>query len=168
MIFNYYEEAHKKSSLTNFIEKYNLYHILCNDIIKAGEPEKINYKPLEDISLEDINYILEYDIGKPEIKTLEELETLEEHIKEDIEYYYNYSNEEYYQYYIISPHDLRYWNLINYDIFYIEELDLYYVGIGHWGTSWSYILTNIPLITNEKGNLEIDRDYIFNNLDYDL
>ena len=30
-------------------------------------------------------------------------------------------------------------------VYYCEELDIYLWGVTHWGTSWDYVLTNIPL-----------------------
>ena len=53
---------------------------------------------------------------------------------------------EVFQYYIIT------WNgaeiLKDYTdelVYYNENLDMYLWGITHWGTSWDYVLTDIPL-----------------------
>ena len=34
--------------------------------------------------------------------------------------------------------------LPTYEIFYSDELDLYLLGVGHWGTSWSFFFTEAP------------------------
>lgn len=55
-------------------------------------------------------------------------------------------NDEIFQYYIISDGAaqlLQEWT--DELIFYNEELDLYVWGVTHYGTSWSYVLTDIEL-----------------------
>ena len=57
-----------------------------------------------------------------------------------------------YQYYIISGSGAQF--LEDYTdeiVFYHEELDMYLWGITHFGTSWDYVLTDIPIV----GNVEI-------------
>ncbi len=76
----------------------------------------------------------------------EELEELEER-KEELE---NESNDEIFQYFIISDSGaeiLKDWT--NEIVFYNEELDMYVWGVTHYGTSWSYVLTNIKLNCGE-------------------
>lgn len=74
-------------------------------------------------------------------------------ITED-EYFDNGGHEYYtdiYQYFIISAYGAelleRYTNEI---VFYNEELDLFVWGVSHWGTSWDYVLTNIPVKLEEE------------------
>ena len=53
---------------------------------------------------------------------------------------------EIYQYYIISESGARF--LRDYTdeiVFYNEDLDLYLWGITHFGTAWSYVLTDVKL-----------------------
>lgn len=60
---------------------------------------------------------------------------------EDGDYY------EIYQYYIISDGGARILkDLTDELVFYHEELDMYLWGITHFGTAWSYVLTDIRLI----------------------
>ena len=57
-----------------------------------------------------------------------------------------------YQYYIISGSGAQF--LEDYTdeiVFYNEELDMYLWGVTHFGTSWDYVLTDIPIV----GNVEI-------------
>lgn len=68
-------------------------------------------------------------------ETQENIDTLNEEHYEDI-----------FQYYIISGAGAQI--LEDYTdeiVFYNEELDLYVWGVTHYGTSWDYVLTNIPL-----------------------
>lgn len=67
---------------------------------------------------------------------------------------YDDENDEYidvYQYYIISSQGASilqdYTNEI---VWYNEELDLYVWGVTHWGTSWDYVLTEIPCNIGKK------------------
>lgn len=51
---------------------------------------------------------------------------------------------EIYQYYIVSDNGAEILKEINEIVFYNEELDMYIWGVTHYGTSWSYVLTDIP------------------------
>lgn len=71
----------------------------------------------------------------------EEIEELQERInelEEEQDYY-----PEIYQYYIVSDNGARLLEEINEIVFYNEELDMYVWGVTHFGTSWSYVLTDI-------------------------
>lgn len=61
--------------------------------------------------------------------------------------------DEIFQYYIISGQGAEiledYTNEI---VFYNSELDLYVWGVTHWGTSWDYVLTDIPCEVDETAN----------------
>ena len=35
-------------------------------------------------------------------------------------------------------------------VYYNDDLDLYLWGVTHWGTSWDYVLTNIPIETEDE------------------
>lgn len=53
--------------------------------------------------------------------------------------------EDIYQYYIISSQGADI--LTDYTdeiVYYNEALDMYVWGVTHWGTSWDYVLTDIP------------------------
>lgn len=79
-------------------------------------------------------------------KRKEDLEAEIEELEEE-----DSTETEYYQYYIIS--DSGYQILsenTNEAIWYNEELDLYVWGVTHWGTSWDYVLTEIPCETYEE------------------
>jgi len=71
----------------------------------------------------------------------EEIAELEEQIEEleDEQDYYP----DIYQYYIVSDNGAEILKEINEIVFYNEELDMYVWGVTHFGTSWSYVLTDI-------------------------
>ena len=72
----------------------------------------------------------------------EKIEGLEEQ-KEELE---NEAEPEIFQYFIISESGAEI--LKDYTdeiVFYNEELNMYVWGVTHWGTSWDYVLTDIPL-----------------------
>lgn len=73
----------------------------------------------------------------------EEIEELQAKIEELEEEQENSYNEECYQYYIVSDNGARILEEINEIVFYNEELDMYVWGVTHYGTSWSYVLTDI-------------------------
>lgn len=70
---------------------------------------------------------------------MEELQEQIEELEEEQDY-----GDEIYQYYIVSDNGARILKEINEIVFYNEELDMYVWGVTHWGTSWDYVLTDIP------------------------
>ena len=51
---------------------------------------------------------------------------------------------EIFQSYIVSDNGADLLQEINEIVFYNSALDVYLWGVTHWGTSWDYVLTNIP------------------------
>lgn len=51
--------------------------------------------------------------------------------------------DEIFQYYIVDCNGAKILREANEIVFYNEELDMYVWGVTHFGTSWSYVLTNI-------------------------
>ena len=74
---------------------------------------------------------------------IEELESKIEELEEEQEY-----QPEIYQYYIVSDNGARILEEFNEIVFYNEELDMYLWGVTHYGTSWDYVLTDIPCEKN--------------------
>lgn len=56
-----------------------------------------------------------------------------------------------YQYYLINEITAERLSKINEIIYYDNELDLYILGVTHFGTAWSYVLTDIKLEKQEDG-----------------
>lgn len=52
---------------------------------------------------------------------------------------------EVFQYYIVDYQGYEILSEIGEVIYYNEELDLYIWGVTHYGTSWDYVLTDIPV-----------------------
>ena len=50
---------------------------------------------------------------------------------------------EVFQWYIVSDSGADLLKEINEIVYYNEELDIYLWGVTHYGTSWSYVLTDI-------------------------
>ena len=77
---------------------------------------------------------------------IEELTEQVEELKEEQE-----NPDEIYQYFIISDAGAEmlkdYTNEI---VFYNSKMDMYVWGVTHWGTSWDYVLTDIPLNCREQ------------------
>ena len=55
-----------------------------------------------------------------------------------------------FQYYIVDDNGARILKEINEIVFYNEELDMYVWGVTHYGTSWSYVLTDIKIVLDEE------------------
>lgn len=71
-----------------------------------------------------------------------EIAELEEQIEELEEEQDDYP--ECFQYYIVDGNGAEILKEINEIVFYNETLDMYVWGVTHWGTSWDYVLTDIP------------------------
>lgn len=69
---------------------------------------------------------------------------------------YNEEIEEYediYQYFIVDFSDWAYDKMKEFlqdeiILYYVNELDIYVLGVAHFGTSWDYVLTDIGYTTN--------------------
>ena len=58
---------------------------------------------------------------------------------------------EIYQYYIIDDEVAKRLQEIDEIVYYHNELDIYILGVTHWGTSWGYVLTDLKLVKNDDG-----------------
>ena len=78
----------------------------------------------------------------------EQIKIIEDQIN-DLEYEQD-APREIYQYFIISERGAEILQEFTNDpVFYIDFLDCYVWGVCHWGTSWSYVLTDVKLILTE-------------------
>lgn len=75
----------------------------------------------------------------------EQIEELEEQIEELEEE--QDETPEIFQWYIVSNSGAELLKEVNEMVYYCSELDLYVWGVTHYGTAWSYVLTNIPCNT---------------------
>ena len=152
-----------KLNLLDFINHNRLDMILNNDLINEGGFELYNYDKQLESEIENmksylqtdlnryykegyIDYDLEgalnyYDYEKGDILKLDlSIEDFEEYIEErafDSMYEWDI-----YQYFIIPDNQAKLWETYtNYPIYYNEDLDLFLVGITHYGMSWKYFST---------------------------
>ena len=65
-------------------------------------------------------------------------------IEEDIECLEDEQYYDFYQYFIVDGKGAEILEEAGETVWYNEYLDLYVWGVTHWGTSWDYVLTNIP------------------------
>lgn len=81
----------------------------------------------------------------------EEIDSIQEQIEELEEEQEQSYNQEIFQYYIVSDQGAEMIKQYTEDpLFYNETLDMYVWGITHYGTSWSYVLTDIKLNCKEE------------------
>ena len=82
-----------------------------------------------------------------------ELYNGEDYIEED-DYYIDI-----YQYFIIDSYDAeRLAENTNEIIYYCKDLDLYVLGITHWGTSWSIVPTDLKIVSNFNEYYDLTHD----------
>lgn len=81
----------------------------------------------------------------------EEIDSIQEQIEELDEEQGRSYNQEIFQYYIVSDQGAEMIKQYTDDpLFYNETLDMYVWGITHYGTSWSYVLTDVRLNCKEE------------------
>jgi predicted nuclease with TOPRIM domain len=91
---------------------------------------------LEEIEAEDTPDGEKIDAIKAEIASLEEE-------KEELEAEQD-EQPEVFQWFIVSNSGAEILKEINEIVYYNDVLDLYLWGVTHWGTSWDYVLTDVP------------------------
>lgn len=87
---------------------------------------------------------------KEENKIIVELKQVEseiDNLNDQIEQLENEQDNEpeIFQYYIVDDWGGRLLQEVNEIVYYNETLDMYLWGVTHYGTSWDYVLTNIPI-----------------------
>lgn len=81
----------------------------------------------------------------------EEIGSIQEQIEELEEEQEKLYNQEIFQYYIVSDQGAEMIKQYTEDpLFYNETLDMYVWGITHYGTAWSYVLTDVNLNCKEE------------------
>lgn len=88
----------------------------------------------------------EYDAFSGKIAALEEQRDKLESKKDDLEYE-NGEFPECFQFFIVSDSGADILRDANEPLWYNETLDMYVWGVTHYGTAWSYVLTDIPCNT---------------------
>ena len=138
--------------------------VRVNDITKLffadidgefNEPEQVNgfidnSERLEEIeeeleTLHNETVIENNETDTPEYKfymnCIEELEEEKEELEREQD-----STPEIFQYFVISRYGAQILQELTDEIvYYLQVIDCYVWGVTHWGTSWDYVLTDIPL-----------------------
>lgn len=150
-MYNYYEKQYNRKSFGSIINENNIEMILCNNIVDIGidlisEPAYDKYTINEWIDKYDNDYDI---LNIYEVSNVNEL-TDNDYKDIDCDYHYDIQNDlgiydDVYQYFIIHDNDTQFFENLDYPVYYCDTLDLYVVGITHYGTSWHYILTNVPI-----------------------
>ena len=158
MITNDYENQNKLLSLDNVLKYHDVDMVLCNDILDVDcdmELQNMDYLvDTDDVKTWISEYtnddflmdFFDYDDNKHDIDNLtdDDLQLVKDDylmdIIDDLDLYNYY--DDIYQYYIIDDYSSDLFIKLQYPVFYSNVLNVFVVGITHWGTSWSYILTN--------------------------
>ena len=158
MITNDYENQNKLLSLDNVLKYHDVDMVLCNDILDVDcdmELQNMDYLvDTDDVKTWISEYtnddflmdFFDYDDNKHDIDNLtdDDLQLVKDDylmdIIDDLDLWNYY--DDIYQYYIIDDYSSDLFIKLQYPVFYSNVLNVFVVGITHWGTSWSYILTN--------------------------
>ena len=124
---NEYEKENNKISYKRLVNRLFTDMILCNDIVKLFYTE-LNGQYIEPEFVVGCDYNEEYE-----------------------------ENIDVYQYFIVDFNSYTYEHILKkyaeqlsneIILYYIEELDLYILGVTHFGTGWDYVLTDIEPTDN--------------------
>ena len=125
-----YEKEQGRASYRTLINYYIGDIVLCNNIIEVDDSIYCNMK-------NGIKYI-DYETGE---EHTEEEYNNDESGKIEIEY------EDIYQYYLCHISEYEEEQLLKSGVIlsYSDLLDCDVLCVDHWGTSWDYVLTSVPL-----------------------
>lgn len=145
-----YGIEHKRVDYATLAKAFDC--VLNNNIIQ--ETYELGYWEQESGHVDNSEEIAEIREQIEELEELEESESVKEKIaelekqieelEEEQDYY-----PEIYQYYIVSDRGAEILKEINEIVFYNDKFDMYVWGVTHWGTSWSYVLTDIEICEYE-------------------
>lgn len=117
-----------------------------NGIIDNSEEVDALKEEITDIE-NRLEFLTDEEIEETQ-KLQEEIDSIQEQIEELEEGSYN---QEIFQYYIVSDQGAEMIKQYTDDsLFYNETLDMYVWGITHYGTAWSYVLTDVKLNCKEE------------------
>ena len=126
-------------------DKYDV-RILKTKASQSSHGEYLSYKDMIDYYTDDQrnSMILNNEVIKYEIDYWE-LENGDDYDEED-NYYYDI-----YQYYILNDGDAeRLIEHTNEIIYYNSKLDMYLLGVTHWGTSWECVETDFKKVYEDE------------------
>lgn len=132
-------DAVLNNDIMSTLENQGFYFEIENGFVDNDE----EIEALED-EISDLEALLD-EMEDPEDS--EEFEKLQEKrdLLEELENSNGGFPDEIFQYYIISDNGAKIIEEFTNDpVFYCSELDMYIWGVCHYGTSWDYVLTDIP------------------------
>ena len=120
-----------------------------NGIIDNSEEVDALKEEITDIE-NRLEFLTDEEIEEAQ-KLQEEINSIQEQIEELEEEQERSYNQEIFQYYIVSDQGAEMIKQYTEDpLFYNETLDMYVWGITHYGTNWSYVLTDVKLNRKEE------------------
>ena len=128
--------------------------VLVNDITKLffadingefNEPEQVNGFIDNQTKIDELNdRISDLMLENDDDSKTEEIDELQERVDELEQEQDN--TPEIFQYFIISGYGAQILQELTDEIaYYLPVIDCYAWGVTHWGTSWDYVLTDIPV-----------------------
>lgn len=120
-----------------------------NGIIDNSEEVEALKEEITDIE-NRLEFLTDEEIEEAQMLQ-EEINSIQEQIEELEEDQERSYNQEIFQYYIVSDQGAEMIKQYTEDpLFYNETLDMYVWGITHYGTAWSYVLTDVKLNCKEE------------------
>lgn len=120
-----------------------------NGIIDNSEEIDVLKEEITDIE-DRLEFLTDEEIEEAQMLQ-EEIGSIQEQIEELEEEQERLYNQEIFQYYIVSDQGAEMIKQYTEDpLFYNETLDMYVWGITHYGTAWSYVLTDVKLNCKEE------------------
>lgn len=115
-----------------------------NGIIDNSEEVEALKEEITDIE-NRLEFLTDEEIEETQMLQ-EEIDSIQEQIEELDEEQARSYNQDIFQYFIVSDQGAEMIEQYTNDpLFYNETLDMYVWGITHFGTSWSYVLTDVKL-----------------------
>ena len=115
-----------------------------NGIIDNSEEVEALKEEITDIE-NRLEFLTDEEIEETQMLQ-EEIDSIQEQIEELDEEQARSYNQDIFQYFIVSDQGAEMIEqYTNAPLFYNETLDMYVWGITHFGTSWSYVLTDVKL-----------------------
>lgn len=120
-----------------------------NGIIDNSEEVDALKEEITDIE-NRLEFLTDEEIEEAQ-KLQEEINSIQEQIEELEEEQERSYNQDIFQYFIVSDYGAEMIKQYTEDpLFYNETLDMYVWGITHYGTAWSYVLTDVNLNCKEE------------------
>lgn len=127
-------DAVLNNNIMSYVNDIGCWEQVSGIVDNTDEIEELEEKrdELEEENENNPSQIIENEINEINDK-IEELENEQ------------YNEPDFFQLFIVDDWGARLLQDINEVVYYNEKLDMYLWGVTHYGTSWSYVLTNIKI-----------------------